>query len=55
MITKDRGVEHNGVRAPFYYWEPPPAKDLRAFLVLLVFILFNQSWFIGAFFLISGY
>jgi glucan biosynthesis protein C len=44
-----------GAGAPFYYVEPPPANDLLAFLVLLVFILINQSWFMGAFFLISGY
>jgi glucan biosynthesis protein C len=44
-----------GAGVPFYYVEPPPANDLLAFLVLLVFILINQSWFMGAFFLISGY
>jgi glucan biosynthesis protein C len=44
-----------GAGAPFYYVEPPAANDLLAFLVLLVFILINQSWFMGAFFLISGY
>lgn len=43
-----------GAGAPFYYAEPP-FSDPLAFLVLLVFILFNQSWFMGAFFLISGY
>jgi glucan biosynthesis protein C len=44
-----------GAGAPFYYVEPPANNDLLAFLVLLVFILINQSWFMGAFFLISGY
>jgi hypothetical protein len=43
-----------GAGAPFYYVEPPVNNPL-AFLVLLVFILVNQSWFMGAFFLISGY
>jgi glucan biosynthesis protein C len=44
-----------GAGAPFYYVEPPPANDVLAFLVLIVFILINQSWFMGALFLISGY
>ncbi|MFC2014628.1 acyltransferase family protein [Chloroflexota bacterium] len=43
-----------GAGAPFYYSEPP-FTDPLAYLVLMVFILFNQSWFMGAFFLISGY
>ncbi|MFC2013764.1 acyltransferase family protein [Chloroflexota bacterium] len=33
----------------------PPFTNLLAGLVLLVFMLLNQSWFMGAFFLISGY
>ena len=43
-----------GAGAPFYYVEPP-VNDPLAFMVLLVFILVNQSWFMGAFFLMSGY
>jgi glucan biosynthesis protein C len=43
-----------GAGAPFYYVEPP-VNDLPAFLVLLIFIVINQSWFMGAFFLLSGY
>ena len=43
-----------GAGSPFYYAEPP-FTDPLAFLVLLVFILVNQSWFMGAFFLLSGY
>jgi glucan biosynthesis protein C len=39
---------------PFYYFEPPFADPL-AFVVLLVFALFNQAWFMGAFFLLAGY
>jgi len=38
----------------FYYLEPP-LTDPLAFLVLLVFVLFNQAWFMGAFFLLAGY
>jgi len=43
-----------GAGAPFYYVEPP-LNDPLAFLVLLVFVLFNQAWFMGALFLIAGY
>ncbi|MFC2038920.1 acyltransferase family protein [Chloroflexota bacterium] len=43
-----------GAVAPFYYVEPPMTDPL-AFLILLVFALVNQSWFMGAFFLLSGY
>ena len=43
-----------GAGAPFYYVEPP-FDDPPAFLVLLVFALFNQAWFMGAFFLLAGY
>ena len=38
----------------FYYLEPP-YNDPLAFVALLVFALFNQSWFMGAFFLLAGY
>jgi glucan biosynthesis protein C len=43
-----------GAGAPFYYVEPPLANPL-AFLTLLVFVLTNQAWFMGALFLIAGY
>lgn len=43
-----------GAVAPFYYAEPP-LNDALAFLILLVFVLSNQAWFMGALFLISGY
>jgi len=43
-----------GASAPFYYAEPPFANPL-AFLILLVFALVNQAWFMGAFFLLAGY
>jgi peptidoglycan/LPS O-acetylase OafA/YrhL len=41
---------------PFYYYEPPdPTTDVLAGLVFFAFVLFNQAWFMGAFFLIAGY
>jgi peptidoglycan/LPS O-acetylase OafA/YrhL len=43
-----------GAISPFYYVEPP-TNDLVAYTVLLVFALFNQAYFMGFFFLISGY
>ncbi len=39
---------------PFYYFEPP-FNDPLAGLIALVFVLFNQAWFMGAFFLLAGY
>jgi peptidoglycan/LPS O-acetylase OafA/YrhL len=43
----------------FYYLEPPFSSpgviDPVAYLALLVFSLFNQAWFMGAFFLLAGY
>jgi glucan biosynthesis protein C len=39
---------------PFYYFEPP-TNDPLAGLLALVFVLFNQAWFMGAFFLLAGY
>ncbi len=38
----------------FYYLEPA-AHDVLALLVLVVFQLFNQAYFMGFFFLLSGY
>jgi glucan biosynthesis protein C len=43
-----------GASSPFYYVEPP-FEDPLAFRALLVFVLFNQAWFMGAFFLLAGY
>lgn len=43
-----------GAAAPFYYQEPP-FDDPMAFMVLAIFVLLNQSWFMGALFLIAGY
>ena len=39
---------------PFYYLEPP-VDDPLAGLMALAFVLFNQAWFMGAFFLLAGY
>lgn len=44
-----------GASVEGYYYIEPPFTDPRAFLVLLVFALLNQAWFMGAFFLLSGY
>ncbi|MBV7337504.1 acyltransferase family protein [Chloroflexi bacterium TSY] len=38
----------------FYYVEPANMESLT-YLVLLVFVLANQGWFMGAFFLLAGY
>jgi peptidoglycan/LPS O-acetylase OafA/YrhL len=43
-----------GASIPFYYMEPP-LSDPLAYVVLLVFALLNQAWFMGAFFLLAGY
>ncbi len=43
-----------GAGAPFYYVEPP-FGDATGFRWLLVFVLANQAWFMGAFFLLAGY
>jgi cbb3-type cytochrome oxidase subunit 3 len=38
----------------FWYVDPPKTASLSG-LVLVVFVLFNQAWFMGAFFLLAGY
>jgi glucan biosynthesis protein C len=43
-----------GANTPFYYVEPP-YNDPLAYMVLLVFELLNQAYFMGFFFLLSGY
>lgn len=40
--------------APFYYQEPP-FTDPLAYVVLGVFALSNQAWFMGALFFLAGY
>ena len=44
-----------GAAAVFYYVEPPGPKDQLAQMVLSVFVLVNQAYFMGFFFLTSGY
>ena len=44
-----------GASVEGYYYIEPPFTDPQAFLVLLVFALVNQAWFMGAFFLLAGY
>jgi peptidoglycan/LPS O-acetylase OafA/YrhL len=39
---------------PFYYVEPPPSYPLPL-VVLVIFVLINQAYFMGLLFLISGY
>lgn len=43
-----------GEGVSFYYVEPPNKESLT-YLVLLVFALANQAWFMGALFLLAGY
>jgi ABC-type multidrug transport system permease subunit/peptidoglycan/LPS O-acetylase OafA/YrhL len=38
-----------------YYYVEPPFTSPQAFVWLLIFVLVNQGWFMGAFFLIAGY
>jgi surface polysaccharide O-acyltransferase-like enzyme len=54
VVLHHVAVVYGGIVVPFYYFEPP-FTDPLAFLVLLVFALVNQSWFMGALFLFSGY
>lgn len=44
-----------GANGAFYYVEPPGPQDKLAGLLLLLFILVNQAYFMGCFFLIAGY
>ncbi len=38
----------------FWYVDPPRSESLGG-LLLVLFVLFNQAWFMGAFFLLAGY
>ena len=44
-----------GAAAVFYYVEPPGAGDTLARVVFAAFVLINQAYVMGLFFLISGY
>jgi glucan biosynthesis protein C len=53
VILHHLALVYGGI-PPFYYFEPP-TDDPLAGLLALVFVLFNQAWFMGAFFLLAGY
>jgi glucan biosynthesis protein C len=44
-----------GASVPGFYYIEPPFTDPLAYRALLVFVLLNQAWFMGAFFLLAGY
>jgi peptidoglycan/LPS O-acetylase OafA/YrhL len=44
-----------GATSPFWYTDPPQGVDTLGGLILFIFVLFNQAWFMGALFLIAGY
>jgi len=44
-----------GASVPSFYYVEPPFTDPLAYRALLVFVLLNQAWFMGAFFLLAGY
>lgn len=43
-----------GEGVAFWYVDPPQTQSLGS-LVLFIFVLFNQAWFMGALFLLAGY
>ena len=53
VVLHHVAVVYGGIPA-FYYYEPPVNAPLAG-LMLLVFVLFNQAWFMGAFFFVAGY
>jgi glucan biosynthesis protein C len=53
VVLHHVALVYGGIQ-PFYYLEPP-RDDLIAFLVPMIFVLLNQAWFMGAFFLLAGY
>jgi peptidoglycan/LPS O-acetylase OafA/YrhL len=59
VVLHHVAVVYGAIVVPFYYTEPPFRSpgviDPLAYLALLVFALFNQAWFMGAFFLLAGY
>ncbi|MFN2217822.1 MAG: ATP-binding cassette domain-containing protein [Anaerolineae bacterium] len=59
VVLHHVAIVYGAVLPMFYYLEPPFAApgviDPVAYLALLVFSLFNQGWFMGAFFLLAGY
>ena len=53
VVLHHIALVYGGIQ-PFYYLEPP-TNNLLAFLLPMVFVLLNQAWFMGAFFLLAGY
>jgi peptidoglycan/LPS O-acetylase OafA/YrhL len=53
VVLHHVAVVYGGI-PPFYYWEPV-SEESAPYLVLLTFVLNNQAWFMGAFFLLAGY
>jgi hypothetical protein len=53
VVLHHAAMVYGGV-PPFYYLEPPTG-DMLAGLLALAFVLLNQGWFMGAFFLLAGY
>jgi len=43
-----------GEGVSFWYVDPPQGESLSGFL-LVIFVFFNQAWFMGALFLLAGY
>jgi glucan biosynthesis protein C len=55
VVLHHVALVYGAVVIPFYYFELGAINDPLAYLALLVFALFNQAWFMGAFFLLAGY
>ncbi len=43
-----------GEGVSFWYVDPPQGESLGGF-AMVIFVFFNQAWFMGAFFLLAGY
>ncbi len=54
LTTTHHAAVIYGEGVSFYYVEPPEKESLT-YLGLLVFVLLNQAWFMGALFLVAGY
>ncbi|TCC59673.1 acyltransferase [Kribbella pittospori] len=52
VVLHHVAVTYSGI--PLWYYTEQPANGIVA-LVLTVFLLVNQAWFMGAFFLLAGY
>ena len=52
VVLHHIAMVYGGIQ-PFYYLEVP--TNLLGFLVPMIFVLLNQAWFMGAFFLLAGY